>query len=184
MTAQVNDVVEHADADWNLAGVSGGRLFDPRDHGINPRPASSACWCGFHCRYALRQGTLTLELLNIALEGQPPHLFDRAAEPPTLSYGFTASYRLLGKPLDFTGGLLLARGFRQELYVHMGYHPAWKYSHVVEVQLQAGHITDVRDCSQAMAQIRARLARKDAPGASSSSEEITSWIERAFSRKY
>lgn len=66
----------------------------------------------------------------------------------------------------------------------MGFHPAWKYAHVLEVELEAGRISRVTDCSKPMADIRSRVAGTDKPGHGSSREEIKAWVERAFSRKY
>ncbi|MGK3991990.1 hypothetical protein [Sorangium sp. So ce1024] len=54
----------------------------------------------------------------------------------------------------------------------------------IEVELEAGRISRVTDCSKAMADIRSRVAGTDQPGPRSSHEEIEAWIERAFSRKY
>lgn len=184
MTAQMNDLVAYAGADWSLAGVNGGELFDPASHGLDVRPASTACWRGFVCRYELRDNALYLGGLDIALQGEAPPLLDKLPHGPRRSLGFTAAYEDVGLHIPFTGGLLLARDFLRELYVHMGFHPAWKYAHVLEVELEEGRISRVTDCSKAMADIRGRIAGTDRPGLGSSNEEIQAWIERAFSRKY
>ncbi len=36
----------------------------------------------------------------------------------------------LPAPISFTGGLPIAADFIQELYVHLGFHPAWKFREV------------------------------------------------------
>ena len=61
MTAQIGDEVAYAGADWTLAGVNGGELFDPASYGLRVRPASTACWRGFVCRYELRDSALYLD---------------------------------------------------------------------------------------------------------------------------
>ncbi|WP_438031919.1 hypothetical protein [Sorangium sp. So ce204] len=184
MTAQIGDDVAYAGADWSLAGVNGGELFDPASYGLRVRPASTACWRGFVCRYGLRHNTLYLDGLDVALEGEAPPLLDKMPQEPTTPLGFTAVYEGIGLHVPFSGGLLLARDFLLDLYVHMGFHPAWKYAHVLEVELEAGRISRVTDCSKPMADIRSRIAGTDEPGPGSSHEDIEAWVERAFSRKY
>ncbi|WP_437775212.1 hypothetical protein [Sorangium sp. So ce1097] len=184
MTAQIDDSVTYAGAEWSLAGVNGGDLFDPASHGLCVRAASTACWRGFVCRYELRDGALYLDGLDVALKGEAPPLSGKVAQEPKVHLGFTAVYEGVGLHVPFTGGLLLARDFLRELYVHMGFHPAWKFTHVLEVELEAGRISRVTDCSKAMADIRSRVAGTDRPGPGSSNEEIEAWVERAFSRKY
>ncbi|WP_437902752.1 hypothetical protein WME95_29825 [Sorangium sp. So ce327] len=124
MTAQIGDDVAYAGADWSLAGVNGGELFDPASHGLRVRPASTACWRGFVCRYELRDNALYLGGLDVALEGDAPPLLDKMPQKPTTPLGFTATYEGIGLPVPFSGGLLLARDFLLDLYVHMGFHPA------------------------------------------------------------
>ncbi|XXT19446.1 hypothetical protein WME94_55410 [Sorangium sp. So ce429] len=184
MTAQIDDLVAYAGADWSLAGVNGGDLFDPVSHGFRVRAASTACWRGFVCRYELRDNALYLDGLDIALEGKAPPLLGKMPQEPKMPYGFTAAYEGIGAHVPFSGGLLLAREFLHELYVHMGFHPAWKYADVLEVELEAGRIARIADCSKPMADIRSRIAGADRPGHGSSREEIQAWVERAFSRKY
>lgn len=82
MTAQISDLVGYAGADWSLAGVNGGDLFDPASYGLRVRIASTACWHGFVCRYALRDNALYLDDLDIALEGEAPPLLGKVPTKP------------------------------------------------------------------------------------------------------
>ena len=183
MTAQINDVVRHAGDDWGLAGANGKPLFEPKAFGLEVRAASSACWRGFICRYELRDDQLFLDEVAIALDGTPPVLLGREPETPRRESGFTARYRNIGAQVPFTGGLLLARGFIRQHYVHMGFHPAWKYAEVIEAELDTGHVVRFLDCSSAMAEIRQRLAGKDMP-AGAARQEVLLWIARTFARRY
>ena len=80
---------------------------------------------------------------------------------------------------------MLGRDFIPELYVHMGFHPAWKYRHVVEVTLDHGRTTSVVDCSEAMGAVRDKLAATArGPGGGATHDEIRAWVERTFSRRY
>jgi hypothetical protein len=69
--------------------------------------------------------------------------------------GQTAAYRPIRVRQPFTGGLLLGAGFIDALYVHMGHHPAWKYTTVLELTFDDGRLTVVHDRSHLMAQRRA-----------------------------
>jgi len=184
MTAQIADSVLYAASDWALAGINGEPLFDPNAFGFKLRSAHTACWRGYVCTYSIRDDALLLETLTVATDGAPPVLFGRPPRPEEKSLGFTACYEAVAHPVPFTGGLLLARGFLRELYVHMGFHPAWKYRHVVELELEGGQVKQAWDCTEAMAQVRARLAGKDQPRANASEREIADWIGQKFSRKY
>jgi hypothetical protein len=185
MTTQIPDTVRYAENDWRLAGVNGTGLFEPLAHGLRPKSALSACWRGYYCNYALLEHTLELERLEIvAHDGPLPNVYGRAPSTSKSPF-FAASYASIGQPIEFTGGMLIARGFLKELHVNMGFHPAWKYTDVVEAKFEAGRLTSLTDCSDAMAQVRARLKQLSLrPAMTSSQEEIAAWIERTFSLKY
>lgn len=186
MTAQIPDVVHYEGEEWTLASFSGPELFDPSPFGFRFAPMLSCCWRGFLCGYRIAEGCLTLEQFKVvANQGPLPELLGKA---PTLSTEphpmFQATYADLGHPIDYSGTLLLTRDFVRELYVHMGLHPAWKYRHVVEVELHQGRVITIVDRSSQMAEMRERLAKGPLePGMESTREEIGKWIESAFSRK-
>ncbi len=79
-------------------------------------------------------------------------------------------------PIDFTGGLLVCDGFLREHYVHMGFHPAWKFTRVEELIFENGALTSREDVSQKMAAIREKLAGTD--------EALKAFIENAFKLDY
>lgn len=58
--------------------------------------------------------------------------------PTPAGSGQEVAYEFKDVPLS--GGLLLGEGFIQELYVHMGFHPAWKYLHVIELIFEGGQL--------------------------------------------
>ena len=58
-----------------------------------------------------------------------------------------------GAPVD------LADGFIQNLYVHMGFHPAWKYREVHELLFEDGRLLHAQDRSAAMASNSGRPTR-------------------------
>lgn len=96
-------------------------------------------------------------------------------------------YENLGYPLTYTGGLLLATGFIDDLYVHMGFHPAWKYEKVVELVFEGGVLQKACDRSAEMAELRNLVLAQAEQGdarARRSDASIREFIERAFDRRY
>ncbi len=60
---------------------------------------------------------------------------------------FNNVYDNLNLPLPFSGGFLIARDFIRELYVHMGFHPAWKFREVWELLFDNGILKESQDVS-------------------------------------
>ncbi len=192
MTAQISDRFIYRDQDYSLAGVNGEGLFEPSQYGLRPVAMCSACWRGYPCTYVIRDNQLLLEQLGIShgLEGgqrgkltAPPPLNGRTAEAARgrgVSV-FGHKYTGLALPIRFSGGLLLARDFIEELYVHMGFHPAWKFREIHELILKDGQLSQAYDRSSEMAGLRDGMQGK---GECGDSEQIAAWIDRCFSLKY
>lgn len=204
MTAQISDTFLYNGEQRVLAGINGSGLFDPADHGITVQAISTACWRGYFCTYHIEDGQLRLSSVNLGLKeeavaaggiklfGKAPARYDE--EYTTFINGQTE--RKIGKSWDFridglqasvhfTGGLLLGKDFIREMYVHMGFHPAYKFREVHEVILDQGKVTAVFDRSAQMAQLREHLLVKAGPPKDSPTKaELQAWIERAFSLKY
>jgi len=174
-----------------MAGIRGGTLFDPLSVGVMPRALSSACWRGYHCVYRVTDAALELGELTLGLSDDDLALARRAALPgfegltPEDDRWSGVVYRGLARRVPFTGGALLADGFIQELYVHMGYHPAWKYREVHELLFEDGRLLHAHDRSSVIAELRARLAHDPLqPGVTSSRDDIARWVESTFSLDY
>jgi hypothetical protein len=60
-------------------------------------------------------------------------------------------------PVPITGGMLLGHGFISSTYVHMGFHPAWKFETVIELLLEGGVVTGTMDRSDEISVIRQRI---------------------------
>jgi hypothetical protein len=67
---------------------------------------------------------------------------------------FNNVYQNLNISIPYTGSILLGTDFIRELYVHMGFHPAWKYNTVVELTFENGKLIRESDISEAMARLR------------------------------
>jgi len=184
MTAQFPDIVDLDGRQYTIAGISGTGLFDPAEHGLRPVGKCSACWRGYICVYRIDERALVLDTLKANVDGPAAELFgvppgtDR--DPP-----FDAVYHELDRKVPFTGGLLLGRSFIDELYVHMGFHPAWKYREVRELIFEDGVLVREANRSAEAAELRKAMAgRPLGPEDPASREEIADWVRRCFDRDY
>jgi hypothetical protein len=196
VTAQISDTFRYRKDEYELAGISEGELFEPSLLGLEPAGTCSACWRGYQAVFGLSGSRLILDELHVNLLADPRG--ERRQEGPELNGvkptgpvsehdWFNNHYEHLAYHLEYTGGLLLADGFIDELYVHMGFHPAWKYERVFELIFDAGTLKREFDRSEQMAEIRARVGDSSEagdPGRMPSRAEIARFVEQAFDRKY
>jgi hypothetical protein len=191
VTAQVADSVELGGQAYAIAGVRGGPLFDPEHHRIKPAMISTACWRGYLCWYRVDGGSLRLVRLVI---GSGSKVAGRKVSPARALLGSTLvlgpswtgpgwEAAGLDVPVPFSGGLLLGQGFIRSTYVHMGFHPAWKFEKVVELLLEHGMVTSTLDRSAEVAVVRQRIESGEAPDPDGSRGGVT-WVERTFSLDY
>ena len=192
MTAQFSDPVTYRGEQYALTGNSGKGLFDPTAHGMKPVGRFSACWRGFICDYRIDRQALSLHTLRINLDGQASVLFGIKPEPDEEIHLdeialrlFDVIYRRMNYKVPYTGGLLLARDFIEELYVHMGFHAAWKYREVHELIFDNGDLLEESDRSKEIADFReAMINRPLEPGFGASQSEIENWIKQCFTQEY
>ncbi len=98
---------------------------------------------------------------------------------------FEYCYDDMGMLIPFTGGLLLADGFIENLYVHQGYHPAWKFKTVHELIFEKGHLVSESDVSGKIAEIRSKMEKERLrPEISESMDGYMDWIKECFSLDY
>ncbi|HEX3757451.1 MAG TPA: hypothetical protein VHW23_02050 [Kofleriaceae bacterium] len=187
--------------EWTIAGVAGTGLFDPAAHQLKVVAQSTGCWRGYHCGYRVRDGQLQLVRVTCGLAGKDverlgmgagPRLFGaplrprfhttQAFDPNTGRLGPeeltpAGDYLVdgLSAAVDFTGGLLLGGDFIRELYVHMGFQPAYKYKRVVELTFEHGGLQAARDHSEAIARYRDQLGEV-------AGQPVVPWYLRWFRR--
>ncbi|HVF53706.1 MAG TPA: hypothetical protein VNC78_08890 [Actinomycetota bacterium] len=179
MTAQAHDGFLWQNGEYLLVGVDGGRLFDLREHGFETRPTTTANWRGWVARYGIIEDQLLLvELRDVGLWVEP-------GDPPPVLRGVEGileghSYRFHGLvwPLDFSGRLLIARGFIQSLYRHMGFHPAWKFEEAWQLEINEGRLVEAHDTSDEMRATREKIGSDEA----ADPDDVTrpGWIARTF----
>jgi hypothetical protein len=161
MTAQIPDTFLLDGEQYDLVGSGTEGLFDPEASGLRPSGLCTGCWRGYVCRYGLDGDDLVLdrlELTQTSLDGEEPEWPAIGGVTPvevgegSLLYGHL--YAGVGLPVAYTGEMLLAREFIPNLYMHMGFQPAWRYRHVIELQFKDGRLTGRRDLSDVMAKMR------------------------------
>lgn len=195
MTAQMNDAFRYQDAEYALAGISKGELFNPLIFGLHPMMASTACWRGYIATYAVNDSHLVLDnlLINLhdmdlqSLQMEVPLINGIKPISPAGRHSlFNNDYKDLNYRIHYTGGLLLGKGFIQELYVHMGFHPAWKYKKVIELIFENGVLTGEFDRSKRMAELRRTIEEtsRENTGNSPKLDYVNEFIERSFDRSY
>lgn len=184
MTAQISDSFLFQEQRYSLVGVNGGNLFHPAAFGMQPLPRITSCWRGFVCTYKTLDNKLVLDTLQINL-GQEGPLIDHLRPVFSTAGTFDNIYHDLDLHIDFTGGMLVASGFIQALYVHMGFHPAWKYETVHELVFSQGTLLETKDVSRQMAELRDRMTRQPPQlGTDASGQELEDWIASTFMRIY
>ncbi len=196
MTAQINDIFRFRDCEYTIAGISEGELFDPAALDLKPVMASTACYRGFQAVYAILDGCLILADLHIQLveetwkygrkQGPTINNITPTGQRERFDF-FNNHYEGINLPLKYSGGLLIVRDFIRELYVHMGFHPAWKYQRVIELSFRGGVLSNEFDRSEKMAEFRRMFANAGAdqrPNQNPSTNEIREFVRRAFDRTY
>lgn len=184
MTAQITDSFVLQGQKYSIVGVNGGLLFLPPEYGLRPLPRITSCWRGYVCTYTTVQNELFLDTLQTNLDQEGPAI-NNVRPVFSTQNTFNNVYTNLNLHMDFTGGILIGTGFIQQLYVHMGFHPAWKYETVFELSISQGNVMETRDVSREMAVLRDKMTRQPLqPGTNASSQEVEDWIASTFKRNY
>ena len=197
MTAQIDDNFIWKDQSYSVSGISEGSLFDISLLDLNPQGSCTACYRGYQAEFGVVDSKLALRNLHCnlyqegdgyvreigpAINGIPPKGPDEEKEYDW----FNNHYEGIDYYLEYSGGILAADGFIDELYVHMGFHPAWKYKTVFEFVFENGILQSKNDRSEKVAEIRDFVAqqRQEHSGRKPDDEELRTFIVGSFDRSY
>ncbi len=172
MTAQISDTILYQGKEYSIIGLSGDDLICPEQFGMEPEMMSTACYRGYYATYELTEKALYLRSLTLR-EKHNNYLPIQGIMPESEEY--QATYHNLNVLVPFTGKLRLARGFIEDLYVHMGFQKPDAFETVLDVTLNNGRIMKIRDRSEEVAKIRGKFKRRF------ESEDSVAIIEKAFS---
>ena len=193
MTAQTHDKVNLQGTEFSLVGVNGTQLFEPENFGFKPTGKVTNCARGFVCYYILADNTLALNKLQVSYGhlGRTKFTHKRCLEINGVApiynkdAGFNNLYENLNLRMEFTGRILIADDFINKLYVHMGFHPAWKYRVVYELTIVNGIMTNIEDVSKKMEEIREeKMLHPLEPHPDASYMESARWVNSTFSLIY
>ena len=181
MTAQISDMIRYHDGDYSVVGWEGAAPFDPAVHALEPVMFSTGCWQGYTCAYevvaqatavqaeparrvdgAERTEVLRLAKVYIGLAGEQRTAAERGDGPQLFGVSPIYSesdgcfvYDGLAAAVPYSGCLTLGADFVWDQYVHMGFHPPWKYRTVLDLTFAAGRLVKAVDRSDEMARLRA-----------------------------
>ena len=170
MTYQIRDriSIEHQQytiercTDWE-------ELFNPNTHGIQAVEASSACYRGFYCDYAILDRQLLLMNLSIELNmsdrlklkyGRSERLlFGKSPELSNARVGTSFIYRDLCHSIPYSGGMLIVNGdimMGLEIRIH---YPIYVREKVCEAVFELGHLISIVDYSDRMMETRNQIIK-------------------------
>jgi len=181
MTAQIEDTIRYKGEDWTLVASTSGFRFDPHEYGLRPLGLCTACWDGYYEEFSIVRKKLKLRRLWICLENYPSLLGVEAKERSD-DFIFDHCYDLNLK-IDFTGKMMLGKGFLYDYYAHMGYQQPWSYLELYELEFRDGVLIDVTDLSHCASAMRTDL-RKDSDLLKEVHPDISSFVDNSFARDY
>ena len=171
MTDQVDDQFEYQGNSFAIADYSAGIAFHPGILGMAPDPVSTDCWRGYQVTYGLSSDHLQVIRLGVNLvvdtkdyervEGpviggvRPVESIDRYDD-------FNNNYQQLQYSLDYTGRMLLGKGFIEEFYDELTPQNYWAYEELLELKFSNGLLGEVVEHTEKLTEIRALAAKQNA----------------------
>ena len=149
----MSDTIKFEKEEYVIVGIRGDDLFNPEFTGINLYSRCTACWRGFTLYYEVYNHCLILQGILLNTKDTAPPINDKFPVNAE-EFFFDYLYENLDYRSDFTGTLLIAREFIQELYVHMGFQAPTSYKKVVEIVIENGKIISSKDLSERMEYLR------------------------------
>lgn len=193
LTAQAANRVILKEKEFNLVGFTNDGLIKPQDFGIKPIMSSTACWRGYITKYEISEDSkfiLKEVLVKTDNEDLPKLINGVSPESPNVKFmkrAFNNQYLNIDLQVNYSGYVLLGNDFIRELYVHMGFHPAWKYKEVFEIEIDKGKVISISDLSEKMEVYRSIIKEEKEKKENSNSpkkDEIEEWVKRTFDQKY
>lgn len=180
MTLQVSETIQYDEQTYEIKGFSDVEPFHSLGIEFNPIAASSACWRGYSCEYAVKDYRLYLEHLfvnhsdgNKTPSKEPP--------PPVNAVQATTSdcpeigkwqYSNINLFLEnYSGGILVAKGLKRDWGQAMNRH-LWDYETVYELLFTNGVLLDSYNMNKITAEFKQR--KNDRP-VGKRYEEILQW---------
>lgn len=185
MTAQIGDKFIFRGDDYSIVAISNPIQFDPKDYGLKPTPRSSACWKGYWCDYHISENGIMLKNLYVYSEdncypeinGIKPEAKEGKKK---FQYMGHYLYKDLDMFMDYTGKILVGKGFMRDYYIHMGYQRAWAYEVLEELVFESGKLVRVIQHSEMAKKLRDEVD-KDINKGKKIYKDIPRFVEKSFS---
>lgn len=178
MTAQISDKYRYEDKVYSVVAMSNPIGFDPKDYGLEPQASCSACWRGYWCEYAIKNGRIVLEKLLIynaednypefngvsalPLEYEDAECWTFGEDKPKIkSFPINFGHRTYetNMEINYTGKIVLGDDFIQDYYIHMGFQRSWAYKILKEFDFVDGKLTGIIDHSKVAKELREMIKR-------------------------
>jgi len=190
MTAQISDHIIYKEEIYNLTGYTEEIPFLVESFGLDPVGNNTACYRGFQRTFIIESNKLLIQGLDINTKkdnfknSDLPDIYGvkpntKVKRPKSLF--FNTEYKDLNYLINYSGSLLIGKGFIRNLYVHMGFHPAWKYEKVIELTFKNGILTKSENLSLKMSKVREELMDNENQMKNNKTDD---WIESTFNQKY
>ncbi len=206
MTAQITDKFTYNEDDYSIVGMKSEdpfirTPFNPLQYDLDPVSYSTACWRGYQAHFMIKNDKYIIDRIDINLsEYKDRKLIFRPDPIPDIEGRiaikneklknvwpeFEYSYLNMDLIIPFSGNLLIGTDFVGEFYVHMGFHPAWKYRKVLELKLEKGIVVNIEDKSVEMKKIRDEMRIKGEKIRLKNPDKYKpgEWIEDSFTLDY
>lgn len=83
--------------------------------------------------------------------------------------------------MDYTGRILVGKGFIHDYYIHMGFQRAWAYETLKEFVFENGKLINVVDHSKIAAELRELIDRDPEEFDNKLHEDIIGFVNSSFS---
>jgi hypothetical protein len=146
-------------------------LLNPNAYGIQSVGASTACYRGFYCNYAILDRQLLLMNVNIEPNmsdrlkfkygRSERRLFGKSPELSNTRLGTSWIYRNLCHSIPYSGGILIVNRnimMRSRIMIH---YPIYVYERVCEAVFELGHLISLVDYSDRMVEIRDQIIKDE-----------------------
>ena len=184
MTAQVGDRFIYKGNNYSIVAINNPIQFSPVDYGIKPVACCSTCWNGYWCDYHISTKGIMLQNLYINSEDDYyPEINNVSPEKrnkKSFKYMGHHLYKNLNIFMEYTGKILIGKGFIKEYYIHMGYQRAWAYEVLEEMIFDKGKLIKTVDHSEMAKKIRKELENKEEK-IPKTSDNISAFVHESFS---
>ncbi len=144
-------------------------MVDLEDQEWEVTQFSTACYGGYFCRYSFKDKNLVLSAIYTLNKFKTPAF--GGIEANRRKTGGFWKYAGLDLPIEYSGGIVIGRGFLDQFYVHMGFHRPHCFKNVRELIVDKGRLIECVDHSNRIEEIRNRMRSKEVTNDSLAKDE-------------